>query len=94
MGVLERLRERATGHISGPVVALDDPEPDRGQPATRTPDRPAITAGDLVVRTGPDMRLRIGGQVPLLVDLAHLYVFDHYGRRICPLPKDIPGLDV
>ncbi|MFF0287469.1 ABC transporter ATP-binding protein [Streptomyces sp. NPDC005262] len=94
VGVLERLRERATGHISGPVVALDEPEPDRGQPATRTPDRPAITASDLVVRTGPDMRLRIGGQVPLLVDLAHLYVFDHYGRRICPLPKDVPGLDV
>lgn len=40
------------------------------------------------------MRLRIGGQVPLLIDLAHLYVFDHHGRRICPLPKEIPGLDV
>jgi multiple sugar transport system ATP-binding protein len=40
------------------------------------------------------MRLRTGGQVPLLVDLAHLYVFDHQGRRIRPLPKDIPGLDV
>ncbi|WP_328889820.1 ABC transporter ATP-binding protein [Streptomyces sp. NBC_00316] len=94
VGVLERLRERATGHISGPVVTLDDPVPDFEQPATRSPDRPAITSSDLVVRTGPDMRLRIGGQVPLLVDLAHLYVFDHYGRRICPLPKDIPGLDV
>ncbi|MCD9900174.1 hypothetical protein LUR56_08920 [Streptomyces sp. MT29] len=46
-----------------------------------------------MVRTGPDLRLRTGGQVPLLVDLAHLYVFDHYGRRICPLPQDVPGLD-
>ncbi|MEV0491528.1 ABC transporter ATP-binding protein [Streptomyces atratus] len=94
VGVLERLKERATGHISGPVVALDEPGPDTDFPAPRGPDRPAITAGDLVVRTGPDMRLRIGGQVPLLIDLAHLYVFDHHGRRICPLPKEIPGLDV
>ncbi|MFB7220295.1 ABC transporter ATP-binding protein [Streptomyces sp. NPDC056227] len=94
VGVLERLKERATGHISGPVVALDEPGPGTDFPAPRGPDRPAITAGDLVVRTGPDMRLRIGGQVPLLIDLAHLYVFDHHGRRICPLPKEIPGLDV
>ncbi|WP_328909289.1 ABC transporter ATP-binding protein [Streptomyces sp. NBC_00234] len=92
VGVLERLRERATGHVSGPVVVLDEPGPERSAP--RGPDRPALTAGDLVVRTGPDMRLRRGGQVPLLVDLAHLYVFDHHGRRICPLPRDVPGLDV
>lgn len=45
------------------------------------------------MRTGPDTRLRTGAQVPLLVDLAHLYVFDHYGRRICPAPADMPGLD-
>lgn len=88
VGVLERLKQRAIGA----VAVLDDPE---GEPyAVRTPDRPAVTASDLVVRTGPDMRLRTGGQVPLLVDLAHLYVFDHSGRRICPLPKVIPGLDV
>lgn len=93
VGVLERLKERATGHISGPVVAVDEPGP-HGHQTVRTPDRPAITAADLVVRTGPDMRLRTGGQVPLLIDLAHLYVFDHHGRRICPLPKDIPGFDV
>ena len=41
----------------------------------------------------PDLRLRTGAQVPLLVDLAHLYVFDHHGRRICPAPTDLPGLD-
>ncbi|GAA2981012.1 ABC transporter ATP-binding protein [Streptomyces fulvorobeus] len=91
-GVLERLRERATGQVSGPVIDLEEPGP--GQRGPRSPDRPPLTAGDLVVRTGPDMRLRRGGQVPLLVDLAHLYVFDHHGRRICPLPRDVPGLDV
>ncbi|MFD7289474.1 ABC transporter ATP-binding protein [Streptomyces sp. NPDC059863] len=89
-GMLERLKERAIGRVSGPVVALDDPEPPR--PATYSPERPAISASDLVVRTGPDMRLRTGAQVPLLVDLAHLYVFDDYGRRICPAPRDLPGL--
>ncbi|MEV0775414.1 ABC transporter ATP-binding protein [Streptomyces sp. NPDC050433] len=99
-GVLERLRERAAGHVpgrvpgnvSGPVVVLDDPEPEPA--ATYTPDRPAMTSSDLVVRTGPDMWLRTGAQVPLLVDLEHLYVFDHYGQRICPAPADMPGLDV
>ncbi|MCX5139253.1 MULTISPECIES: ABC transporter ATP-binding protein [unclassified Streptomyces] len=94
VGVLERLKERATGHVSGPVAVLDEPEPDALQPGFRSPDRPAVTSSDLVVRTGPDMRLRTGGQVPLLVDLAHLYVFDHQGHRICPLPRDVPGLDV
>ncbi|MFD8920332.1 ABC transporter ATP-binding protein [Streptomyces sp. NPDC059569] len=89
-GMLERLKERTIGRISGPVVALDDPEPPR--PATYSPERAAISASDLVVRTGPDMRLRTGAQVPILVDLAHLYVFDDYGRRICPAPRDMPGL--
>jgi len=91
LGVLDRLKGRAGARVSGPVVTLDEPAPD--QAAVRTPDRPSVISGDLVVRTGPDMRLRTGGQVPLLVDLAHLYVFDHYGRRICPLPQDVPGLD-
>ncbi|MGW2510228.1 ABC transporter ATP-binding protein [Streptomyces scopuliridis] len=89
-GMLERLKERTVGRVSGPVVVLDDPESPR--PATYSPERPAISASDLVVRTGPDMRLRTGAQVPLLVDLAHLYVFDDYGRRICPAPRDMPGL--
>jgi multiple sugar transport system ATP-binding protein len=89
--VLERLRGRAGGHVSGPVVALDEPEEEG--PLAYDPDRPAVTASDLVVRTGPDMRLRTGAQVPLLIDLAHLYVFDHYGRRICPAPGYLPGLD-
>ncbi|MFE8975188.1 ABC transporter ATP-binding protein [Streptomyces cyaneofuscatus] len=91
LAILDRLKGRAGARISGPVVTLDEPAPD--PTAVRTPDRPSVISGDLVVRTGPDMRLRTGGQVPLLVDLAHLYVFDHYGRRICPLPQDVPGLD-
>ncbi|MEV0093075.1 ABC transporter ATP-binding protein [Streptomyces sp. NPDC050738] len=86
VGVLSRLRER-TG--MGPVVVLDEPE----APGA-TPDRPALSSGDLVVRTGPDLRLRTGAQVPLLVDLAHLYVFDHYGRRICPTPAELPGFEI
>ncbi|WP_406305933.1 ABC transporter ATP-binding protein [Streptomyces sp. NBC_00885] len=88
--VLTRLKKRAVAHVSGPVVALDDPEP---RPGTMTAERPSVAASDLVVRTGPDVRLRTGAQVPLLVDLAHLYVFDHHGRRICPAPTDLPGLD-
>jgi multiple sugar transport system ATP-binding protein len=31
--------------------------------------------------------------VPLLVDLAHLYVFDHAGQRICPAPSQAPRLE-
>jgi multiple sugar transport system ATP-binding protein len=88
--VLTRIKERAFAHVSGPVVALDDPEPG---PRPVAAERPAVASSDLVVRTGPDVRLRTGAQVPLLVDLAHLYVFDHHGRRICPAPTDLPGLD-
>lgn len=95
--VLERLKERAAGavaHVSGGSVGvLDEPEQRKEAPVSYT-ERPAIAAADLVVRTGPDMWLRPGAQVPLLVDLAHLYVFDNYGRRICPAPRDLPGLDV
>ncbi|MEV4683904.1 ABC transporter ATP-binding protein [Streptomyces kurssanovii] len=86
-GVLTRLKDRAMAQVAGPVAVLDDPVP---EPAHES----RITApSDLVVRTGPDLRLRAGAQVPLLVDLAHLYVFDHQGRRICPAPMDVPGLD-
>ncbi|WP_328539603.1 ABC transporter ATP-binding protein [Streptomyces sp. NBC_00344] len=88
-GVLTRLKERAAQHVSGPVVVLDAAEPE----PTHTPDRRSMGASDLVVRTSPDLRVRTGAQVPLLVDLAHLYVFDNYGRRICPAPRDLPGLD-
>jgi multiple sugar transport system ATP-binding protein len=40
----------------------------------------------------PHLRLRPGDRVPLLVTLAHLYVFDQDGRRICPTPAEQPGL--
>jgi multiple sugar transport system ATP-binding protein len=87
-GVLTRLKDRAMAQVAGPVAVLDEPLP---EPVHES----RITApSDLVVRTGPDLRLRTGAQVPLLVDLAHLYVFDHQGRRICPAPMDVPGLDV
>ncbi|GAA2938564.1 ABC transporter ATP-binding protein [Streptomyces enissocaesilis] len=94
-GMLSRLRERAARQVAGPVVVIDepDPAPPPGGIAYDS-ERPPPGTGDLVVRTGPDTRLRSGTQVPLLVDLAHLYVFDHYGRRICPAPADLPGLDV
>ncbi|MEV7866978.1 ABC transporter ATP-binding protein [Streptomyces sp. NPDC088124] len=104
-GLLDRLRGRpaargangpgANGsgvNGSAPGVAVDEPLT-RQEPAAHSPERAAIAASDLVVRTGPDMRLRTGAQVPLLVDLAHLYVFDDFGRRICPAPRDQPGLD-
>ncbi|WP_169317035.1 hypothetical protein [Actinacidiphila oryziradicis] len=40
----------------------------------------------------PHLRLRPGDRVPLLVTLAHLYVFDQDGRRTCPTPAEQPGL--
>jgi len=54
---------------------------------------PETQTGDLVVRTGPDVRVRRGDRVPLLVDLAHLYVFDHAGNRVCPAPTHQPHLE-
>lgn len=60
VGVLERLRGRTGGRISGPVVTLDEPAPDPSE--TRGPEQPATPSGDLVVRTGPDIRLRTGGR--------------------------------
>ncbi|MFJ3897065.1 MULTISPECIES: ABC transporter ATP-binding protein [unclassified Streptomyces] len=87
--VLGRLRERAGALRAGPVVALDpavealaDPVPPEG----RLP-------GDLVVRTTPDIELRYGMQVPLLVDIDHLFVFDQHGDRISPAPARLPDLD-
>ncbi|MFJ8183888.1 ABC transporter ATP-binding protein [Streptomyces sp. NPDC096105] len=97
--VLERLRERAGGRRAGAartsaVATLDGPgRPDPAAvppvPASAEPRVP----GDLIVRTTPDIRLRHGMQVPLLVDLAHLFVFDQHGQRICPSPDRLPGLE-
>ncbi|MET9385004.1 ABC transporter ATP-binding protein [Streptomyces sp. NPDC002928] len=87
--VLDRLRERAGSLRAGPVVVLDHPaetDPAPVPPEGRLP-------GDLVVRTTPDFDLRHGMQVPLLVDLAHLFVFDQHGDRICPRPDHLPDLE-
>ncbi|MGW3291023.1 ABC transporter ATP-binding protein [Streptomyces sp. NPDC001002] len=86
--VLGRLRERAGGLRAGRVVVLDDdPSDQEVAPADgRLP-------GDMVVRTTPDIDLRYGMQVPLLVDIAHLFVFDQHGERICPAPARLPDLE-
>jgi multiple sugar transport system ATP-binding protein len=86
--VLERLRGRAEALRAGPVVVLDDPQ-DRDAVPASAPRLP----GDLVVRTTPDLDIRHGMQVPLLVDLAHLFVFDQHGERVCPSPSRIPDLE-
>ncbi|MBD0838050.1 MULTISPECIES: ABC transporter ATP-binding protein [unclassified Streptomyces] len=90
--VLDRLRERAGALRAGPVVVLEHPadaEPERPEPAPPEGRLP----GDLIVRTTPDIDLRHGMQVPLLVDIAHLFVFDQHGERICPAPARLPDLE-
>ncbi|MFG2547178.1 ABC transporter ATP-binding protein [Streptomyces sp. NPDC048232] len=90
--VLDRLRERAGTLRAGPVVVMDEAEEAQGRsPAVTAPD--GRLPGDLIVRTTPDIDLRHGMQVPLLVDLAHLFVFDQHGDRICPAPARLPDLE-
>ncbi|MFD3734746.1 ABC transporter ATP-binding protein [Streptomyces sp. NPDC058632] len=86
--VLDRLLARAGGAGPGRDGAGDRTrtQPDPAPAGPRLP-------GDLVVRTTPDIRLRHGMQVPLLVDIAHLFVFDQHGERICPSPAQLPDLD-
>jgi multiple sugar transport system ATP-binding protein len=69
-------------------VTLDDPRDNEARP----PSVESRLPGDLIVRTTPDLALRHGMQVPLLVDLAHLFVFDQQGDRICPHPARLPDL--
>ncbi|WHM33770.1 ABC transporter ATP-binding protein [Streptomyces sp. BPPL-273] len=87
--VLDRLRERAGALRAGPVAVVDDAE--EPGPAVTAPD--GRLPGDLIVRTTPDIDLRHGMQIPLLVDLAHLFVFDQHGDRICPAPARLPDLE-
>ncbi|MFI8305672.1 ABC transporter ATP-binding protein [Streptomyces sp. NPDC085927] len=87
--VLDRLRARAGGSRAGHDVPGERAEGTRPEPAPAGPRLP----GDLVVRTTPEIRLRHGMQVPLLVDIAHLFVFDQHGERICPSPAQLPDLD-
>ncbi len=56
------------------------------------PERRTTAGGDLVLRAGPEHRIRAGAHIPLLVDLERLYVFDRAGTRICPAPDSMPGL--
>ncbi|MEW2451460.1 ABC transporter ATP-binding protein [Streptomyces parvulus] len=87
--VLDRLRERAGALRAGPVAVVDEAEVPG--PAVTAPD--GRLPGDLIVRTTPAIDLRHGMQVPLLVDLAHLFVFDQHGDRICPAPARLPDLE-
>jgi multiple sugar transport system ATP-binding protein len=91
-GGFGRLVQRAAGRAGaqGNLTAVLERDRDREQPPA---DQPRVVPGDLVVRTGPDMQLRHGDRVPLLVDLAHLYVFDQEGHRICPAPAEAPRLE-
>ncbi|MFF3418313.1 ABC transporter ATP-binding protein [Streptomyces sp. NPDC002698] len=90
--VLDRLRGRTGALRAGPVVVLDHPSDDEADHPGQTPPE-GLLPGDLVVRTTPDIDLRHGMQVPLLVDLAHLFVFDRSGERICPAPERLPDLE-
>ncbi|WP_328745909.1 ABC transporter ATP-binding protein [Streptomyces sp. NBC_00285] len=87
--VLDRIRDRAGSLRAGPVVVMEDPQDTAPEPALSDGHLP----GDLVVRTTPDIDLRRGMQVPLLVDISHLFVFDQHGERICPSPARVPDLD-
>jgi multiple sugar transport system ATP-binding protein len=90
--VLDRLRGRAGTLRAGPVVVLDHPSDAETDLPGQTPPEGRLP-GDLVVRTTPDIELRHGMQIPLLVDIAHLFVFDRNGERICPAPARLPDLD-
>ncbi|MCM1974230.1 MULTISPECIES: ABC transporter ATP-binding protein [unclassified Streptomyces] len=92
--VLDRIRERAGALRAGSsaVAVLDDPA-DAGEERPFEPVPPeGRLPGDLIVRTTPDLDLRHGMQVPLLVDIAHMFVFDQDGERICPAPARLPDL--
>ncbi|MFF3210023.1 ABC transporter ATP-binding protein [Streptomyces sp. NPDC002886] len=97
-----RLRDRTVGRLSGAaagpgpgsVAVLDgQPESTRGPDAGPAPERLGAVRSDLVVRTGPHVRVRVGAQIPLLVDLAQLYVFDHAGRRVSPAGDGLAPLE-
>ncbi|WP_243761708.1 ABC transporter ATP-binding protein [Streptomyces sp. YIM 98790] len=68
--------------------------PEHGVAGPGAADDPAARmAAGLVVRTEADSRIHVGQRVPLLVDLAQLYVFDREGARICPVPAQAPPLE-
>ncbi|MFF6984345.1 ABC transporter ATP-binding protein [Streptomyces sp. NPDC008343] len=83
---LNRLKDLAVARVAGARKAIATSE------LVQSPvERPPVRPSELVVRTGPDVQLRPGAHVPVLIDLAHLFAFDHEGRRICPPPTDSSG---
>lgn len=93
---LGRLRDRAVERLSGAgstAVLETSPESTGGPDGGVAADRPGVVRSDLVVRTGPHVRVRVGAQIPLLVDLAQLYVFDHAGRRVSPAGDGLAPLE-
>ena len=80
--------------LSGSVAVLETPPASaQGTDANTAPARQGAVRSDLVVRAGPHARVRAGAQIPPLVDLGQLDVFDHTGRRICPAPDELPSLE-
>ncbi|MFZ3468712.1 hypothetical protein ACODT3_33615 [Streptomyces sp. 4.24] len=76
--------------LSGSAAALKAPPASaQGTDANTAPARLGTVRSDLVVRTGPHVRVRVGARIPLPVDLGQLYVFDRTGRRAVPgvLPR-------
>jgi multiple sugar transport system ATP-binding protein len=104
-GGLGKLAQKAARRLQASVMDRDSgggggandapPRPNHAPAAVidRPESSPETQTGDLVVRTGPDIRVRRGDRVPLLVDLAHLYVFAGDGNRICPAPANQPRLE-
>ncbi|WP_335970628.1 ABC transporter ATP-binding protein [Streptomyces sp. CA2R106] len=94
-GGLGKLAQKAARRLQGSLPAARDNGAGPSQAAVidRPPASPETPTGDLVVRTGPDIQVCRGDRVPLLVDLAHLYVFDGDGNRICPAPAHQPRLE-
>lgn len=93
-----RLGNRAVERLSGSVAVLDarpqsTPESAQGPDAGVAPQRLGAVRSDLAVRTGPHVRVRVGAQIPLLVDLAQLYVFDRAGHRVSPAGEGIAPLE-
>ncbi|MFE4654913.1 ABC transporter ATP-binding protein [Streptomyces sp. NPDC056707] len=96
---LQRPRsENVLGRLLRSSVALISSQgAHRAATATNTPavreSKPRTNHADLIVRTGAGQVARPGDRVPLLVDLTHLYVFDHNGDRILPAPAQAPRLE-
>jgi multiple sugar transport system ATP-binding protein len=87
--LLNRAADRSGSGDASPVSTLERASPQL-PPPSQAPGR--ITDG-LVLRAPTDLQLRLGERVPLLLDLAQLYVFDSEGERICPAPAHLPTLE-